>query len=484
MMTSTIRLFLLTLALLMLSSCGSSPEPAATAVVAEREVAATPTAVVAVEAPTETAAPTEILAEPATPTPLSTDTAVPPTATSGATLAAPAIITPTLTGVTVTASAPAATVTGAPPAGTATIAPPAPVSGGVEQPPYAPSACSDKYPCNDDKAGWEARIRVPAGFQATYFARINGQPTRIITGPDGLLYVATMGGTIFTVDANGNIAPYVSGLSVPTGLAFQPGTSRLYVTSRVINQSIGGEAQVAVVEGGGVRQIIGGLPCCYTGYHAANDIAFGPDGFGYVSVGSRADHGEILEEGPNYGLQDELHPYEAAILRFSPDGSSVSVYARGFRNAYGIAWDANGQLFATDNGPDGEPGWHPYDLLHRVIPGREHGYPWYDCSVCFPAPPDVQIVPPIYRFIPHSSVTGITVYLANQFPGYHNSLFVALWSAFPGAQKIMRFGPGGSGAMNFATGFAAPIDTAVGPDGSLFVADWATGIIFRIRWTG
>jgi glucose/arabinose dehydrogenase len=367
------------------------------------------------------------------------------------------------------------------PAGT--VAPP-PSSGGVEQPPYAPSACSDRYPCNDDRAGWEARIRVPAGFQATYFARINGQPTRIISGPDGLLYVATMGGTIFTIDSGGNIAPYVSGLIVPTGLAFQPGTSRLYVTSRVSPQSVGGEAQVAVIEGGGVRQIIGGLPCCYTGYHAANDVVFGPDGFGYVSVGSRADHGEILEDGPNYGLQDELHPYEAAILRFSPDGSSVSVYARGLRNAYGIAWDANGQLYATDNGPDGEPGWNPPDLLHRVQPGREHGYPWYECSVCFSPPPDVQIVQPIYRFVPHSSVTGITAYLSNQFPGYHNSLFVALWSAFPGAQKIMRFGPGGVGASNFATGFAAPIDTAVGPDGSLYVADWATGIIFKIRWVG
>lgn len=470
-------LFPLTL-LLVLGGCSSRAEPTPTAVA----IADTPTTAVETPAPTMTAVtPTSVPAEPDTPTPPPTDIAATPSLTAPS-----AIVTATLTLTPTSAATTAVTPSGATTAaatGAATASPP-PSTGGVEQPPYAPSACSDKYPCNDDRAGWEARIRVPAGFQATYFARINGQPTRIIAGPDGLLYVATMGGTIFTIDSAGNIAPYISGLSVPTGLAFQPGSSRLYVTSRVINQSVGGEAQVAVVEGGGVRQIIGGLPCCYTGYHAANDIAFGPDGFGYVSVGSRADHGEILEDGPNYGLQDELHPLEASILRFSPDGGSVSVYARGFRNAYGIAWDANGQLYATDNGPDGEAGWHPPDLLHRVIPGREHGYPWYECSVCFSPPPDTQIVQPIYRFISHSSVTGVTAYLGNQFPGYHNSLFVALWSAFPGAQKIMRFGPGGVGASNFATGFAAPIDTAVGPDGSLYVADWATGIIFKIRWTG
>jgi glucose/arabinose dehydrogenase len=63
-------------------------------------------------------------------------------------------------------------------------------------------------------------------------------------------------------------------------------------------------------------------------------------------------------------------------------------------------------------------------------------------------------------------------------------LFVTLWSAFPGAQKVVRFGPGGVGASDFAMGFAAPIDVTVGPDGSLYVADWATGIIFKISYTG
>ena len=44
----------------------------------------------------------------------------------------------------------------------------------------------------------------------------------------------------------------------------------------------------------------------------------------------------------------------------------------------------------------------------------------------------------------------------------------------------MRFSPGGEEMSDFATGFAQPIDVTVGPDGNLFVADYATGIIFKI----
>jgi glucose/arabinose dehydrogenase len=365
--------------------------------------------------------------------------------------------------------------TAAPP----TSPPPPPSTTGVEQPPYEASSCSDKYPCNDDRAAWESRVRVPAGFTDTYFARVNGAPTSLTFGPDGMLYVAVQTGTIYRLDSAGNVSAYVSGFNFPTGIAFRPGTSELYVADRINNAAVGGESRISIVQGGVSRQIIGGLPCCYASMHAANGIAFGADGWAYVGVGGRADHGEILI-GDNAGQQDERHPYEASILRFSPDGSVIENYARGLRNAYDIAWDGNGQLWATDNAPD----YGPVEELHRVVPGGEHGYPWYDCDVCFSPPSGVQVIPPTWSFTPHASPTGITAYLADQFPGYYNSLFLTFWSAFPGAQKVVRMAPNATSATNFATGFASPIDVTVGPDGSLYVADWATGIIFKISYTG
>jgi sugar lactone lactonase YvrE len=355
-----------------------------------------------------------------------------------------------------------------------------PPSRDVEQPPYAESECGDKYPCNDDVAGWETRIQVRDGFTVEYVARLEeGQPTVLEFGPDGLLYIATMGGTIYRMDADGNFNPFFNGLTVPTGLAFQPGTTRLYVSDRITNTFIDGESRVSYIEDGELTTIIDGLPCCYVGYHAANGIVFGPDGYGYVGVGARADHGEILD-GPNAGEQDmNLHPYEASILRFSPDGSEVEVYARGFRNPYGLAWDADGNLYTADNSPD----YNPPEEFYLVTPGGEHGYPWYDCDVCFSPPPGVEVIPPNYTYPPNSAPTGVTAYLHSQFPGYYNGVFVVLWSALPWAQRVIWMAPGGNDGFDFATGFALPIDTAVSPDGSLYVADWATHIIFRISYT-
>ncbi|MCL4871898.1 MAG: PQQ-dependent sugar dehydrogenase [Anaerolineae bacterium] len=466
------RLFLLLC--LFLVGCGSQTTPTATPT-----SPATATAGIAVlvtlESPTESPSPTAlVMAEPATATLIPTIT---PVITATLSLTTTPEITMTVTAGPAAVLTPTMVVTGT--AAAATPVPPPP-GGSVGLPPDYPGGCAP-YPCADDKTGWEGRIQVPSGFTVTYFGILPGKhPTSITFGPDGWLYVATMEGQIYRLDNNGNASTYATGFTMPTGIAFQPGTSNLYVSHRASNQGIGGESRVMLIRpDGSVSTILAGLPCCYTSYHAANGIAFGPDGFGYVSVGARADHGEILE-GPNAGEQDELHPLEASILRFSPDGSFVEVYARGFRNSYDIAWDGNGNLYASDNAPD----YGPPEELHRVVPGGEHGYPWYDCDVCFSPPPGVTVIPPVYQFIPHSSPTGITAYLHSAIPGYYNSLFVALWSAFPGAQKVMRLNPGGGSGVNFATGFAAPIDITVAPDGSLFVADWATGIIFQIKYGG
>lgn len=351
----------------------------------------------------------------------------------------------------------------------------------VDLAPYAVSECSDKYPCNDDLKGWEERLRVAPGFEISYFARIDDYPTSITIGPDGRLYVASWSGKIYAIDESANIEEYFDGFKVPTGIAFGPDGKSLYVSNRVTDTNVNGEGQISVIEDGEATTLIDGLPCCYIGMHGPNGIAFGPDGFGYVGVGGRADHGERLAE-PGLGEQDELHPYEAAILRFSPDGKDVEVFAYGFRNPYDIVWDSQGNLYATDNGrdPDLETLESPPDEVHLVVPNGEHGYPYYDCSTCFGVPDGMEIIAPILDLIPHAAVTGVTAYQSDLHPEFVDDLFIALWSAFEGAQKVVRFSPDTGESSDFASGFAQPIDITVTADGKLFVADYATGIIFEI----
>jgi len=435
--------FVAVVLLLILAACGSeSPE--------EVQIPATLTvAITTTSANTPTPRGNQKRSDPPTITPVPTETAFVATST-------PAMITPT-----------------------ATVSPAQ--HDNVDQVPYAASECSDKYPCNDDVTGWEERLRVADGFEISYFARVDDFPTSMTIGPDGRLYVASWSGKIYAIDESANIEEFFDGLQVPTGIAFGPDGESLYVSNRVTDTNVDGEGQISVIRDGKATTLIDGLPCCYIGMHGPNGIAFGPDGFGYVGVGGRADHGERLTE-PGLGEQDELHPYEAAILRFSPDGEVVEVFAYGFRNPYDIAWDSQGNLYATDNGqdPDLETLESPPDEVNLVVPNGEHGYPYFDCSTCFGIPEGMEIIAPILELIPHAAVTGITAYQSDLHPEFVDDLFIVLWSAFEGAQKVVRFSPDTGESSDFATGFAQPIDIIATNDSTLFVADYATGIIFKI----
>ncbi len=320
---------------------------------------------------------------------------------------------------------------------------------------------------------------MPPGFKVSHVVKVPGEGgiTSITFSPDGRLVASTMSGSLYAFDAAGNPTPYASGFFLPIGLAFRPGTSDLYIASRTFPADAApNEGKVTIVRPDGSKQdIVTGLPCCYTSVeHQPNSIAFGPDGKVYLSIGARADHGE---EPGRPDVPATLTPYEAGILRFNPDGSGLERYAAGLRNPYDLAFDANGRLFATDNGPD----YGPPERLHHIVQGGHYGYPYYDCDICQKAPADLVITPPIATFVPHGAITGIAVYTSNVFPpGYYNDLFVALWSAFPGAQKVVRISTFPTAVSDFALGFASPIDVTQSPDGALLVADWATGHIFKI----
>jgi glucose/arabinose dehydrogenase len=322
---------------------------------------------------------------------------------------------------------------------------------------------------------------VPPGFNVKYLVTVNGHPTSVTYAPDGHLVAATMEGAIFAFDNSGSVSTIASGFHLPIGLAYRPGTTDLYIASRTFSpDAVPNEGKVTIVHADGTKlDIVTGLPCCYTiQEHQPNSLAFGPDGKVYLSIGARADHGEI----PGHPDQSAtLTPYEAGILRFNPDGSQLERYADGLRNPYDLTFDATGALFATDNGPD----FGPPDRLHRIVQGGHYGYPYYaGCGVCPPAPSDLRITPPIATFPPHAAVTGIVAYTARQFPAdYDNNLFVTLWSAFPGAQKVVRVKTSPVEVSDFATGLASPVDVTIAPDGSLVVADWATGNVYKISYT-
>jgi len=357
---------------------------------------------------------------------------------------------------------------------------PPPIGDATPNPPPDSGSCG-KFPCADDVDGWVARIQVPPGFGVSRAASVPGgeRITSITFGPDGRLHASTMQGNVYAFDAAGNVSLYTGGFFLPIGLAFRPGTNDLYIASRAFPaDAVPNEGKVTIVRADGSKQdIVTGLPCCYTSTeHQPNSIAFGPDGRAYLSIGARSDHGE---DPGNREVVGQVGPLEAGILRFNPDGSGLERFAAGLRNPYDLAFDANGRLFATDNGPD----FGGLERLHAIVQDGHYGYPYYGCDKCPAPPPGLVITPPMANFIEHGAITGISAYTGSAFPAnYYNDVFVVLWSAFPGAQKVVRVSTFPTAVSDFALGFASPIDVTQSPDGALLVADWATGQIFKIAY--
>lgn len=96
-------------------------------------------------------------------------------------------------------------------------------------------------------------------------------------------------------------------------------------------------------------------------------LAIGPDGFLYASTGWTASN----------SVPQDLNSLGGKILRLTTDGGFAPgnpfpqsyIYSYGHRNPQGLAWDAQGQLFAAEHGQSGN------DEINRISAGSNYGWP-------------------------------------------------------------------------------------------------------------
>ncbi|TPE47344.1 sorbosone dehydrogenase family protein [Maribrevibacterium harenarium] len=102
-------------------------------------------------------------------------------------------------------------------------------------------------------------------------------------------------------------------------------------------------------------------------YYNGGRIAFGPDGYLYVTTGWTE----------NYQRPQDTSNLAGKILRVASDGSIPAdnpypdspVYSIGHRNPQGLAWSPDGELFVAEHGQAA------LDELNRVRAGGNYGWP-------------------------------------------------------------------------------------------------------------
>ncbi len=156
-----------------------------------------------------------------------------------------------------------------------------------------------------------------------------------------------------------------------------------YVTTASDNRVV--SAPLDGAELGEPTVVLDGIPAGFI--HDGGRIAFGPDGYLYVTTGETGD--PTLAQDP-----DSL---AGKILRITADGDPAPgnpdpgspVWSLGHRNVQGLAWDDEGRLWASEFGDS------TWDELNLVEKGGNYGWPEVEGTGGGPDFIDPQLVWPV-----------------------------------------------------------------------------------------
>jgi putative heme-binding domain-containing protein len=242
------------------------------------------------------------------------------------------------------------------------------------------------------------------------------------------------------------------------------------------------------------------------GEHGPHALRLSPDGKSiYVICGNHTDPPDDLTSSripTNWG-EDLLLPRQwdanghargrlapgGWIAKTDPDGKTWEIFSIGYRNAYDMAFNADGELFAYDADMEwdlGSPWYRPTRVTHATS-GSEFG--WRSGTGKWP-PYYVDSLPPLVDIGPGSPV-GVEFGYGAKFPAkYQKALYLLDWTF--GTMYAIHMEPDGGTYRavkeEFLSRTPLPLtDAAVGPDGALYFTVGGRGTqseLFRVTYVG
>ena len=206
--------------------------------------------------------------------------------------------------------------------------------------------------------------------------------------------------------------------------------------------------------------------------HFSHRIAFGPDGFLYLTSGERQKMTPAQEFSGNLGKVLRLTP-EGAPAPGNPwasqGGIAAEFWTMGHRNGLGLQFAPDGRLWESEMGPQGG------DEINLILPGKNYGWPrvsngshYGGADIPDHKPGDGFEAPKVW-WTPSISPGAMLIYTGDKFPNWQGDALVGALSG----KAFIRIDIDGDKARKADQWDMGQRIRAVdqGPDGSVYLLE-------------
>ena len=331
-------------------------------------------------------------------------------------------------------------------------------------------------------------MSLASGFIAEKIVDNAAKPVKMAFAPDGRLFYTELDTGQIRIVANGQLlaAPFAtvtvrldseSGL---LGICFSPNFASdgfVYVMACIANPTPPHKQQIiryTAVGNTGTNPtvIVDNLP--HANVHNSGNIAFGPDGKLYATVGDAGNSALSQTDG---SLAGRLLRYEAsgAPATGNPTPGNPE-FCRGLRNTFDFCFQpTTGGIFGSENGPNDN------DEINYLAAGKN-----FEWQTTPPSVPQAAIGFRMRVYVSVIAPTGICVHTGQSFPsGYANNVFLCSYD-YAEVRRLVMSGTSLADVDSESvwaslnnTGIAnKPLDIVLAPDGSLYLSTFTA--IYRL----